>query len=143
MTRTGLATLLLLVGLAGNAAAKPPGLPPKVGGAPGAPPPAWIGAGAVHKWLAYSSYCWKIACVDFVSPSQRRDIPVLTVRRGQRVLVHLGFAPSELSVTQGAKTTRLASAAVARWLPRSGVAMFFARPKAGGDVSYLVRIRVR
>lgn len=108
-----------------------------------APPPAWIEAGAVEKWLAYSSYCWKTACVDFVPPSMRKDIPVLTVRRGRLVKLHLRFEPAVLSVSQGAKTTRLASARVAAWRPAAGLATFFARPRTGGDASYVIRIRFR
>jgi hypothetical protein len=141
--RICLVVAALLVAFATQAAAKPPGPPPKIADTSSAPPPAWIEAGAVQKWLAYSSYCWKVACVDFVSPSQRKDIPVLTVRRGQPVKIHLGFVPSQLSVSQGVKTTRLAPAAVVGWRPRAGLAMFFARPKFGGDASYLIRIRVR
>lgn len=143
MTRAGLTTLLLLTALAGYAAAAPPGPPPKVSGANAAPPPAWVEAGVVEKWLAYSSYCWKTACVDFVPPAMRKDIPVLTIKRGRLVKIHLRFAPAELSVSQGAKTTRLAPARVATWRPGTGLATIIARPESGGDASYLVRIRFR
>ena len=104
--RGALATLAVLA-LAGAAVAAPPGKPPKPAGVPGAPPPAWIDAGAAEKWLAYSSYCWKVACVDYVSPEMRKDLPVLTIRRGQPVTLHLGFVPSQLSVSQGKKTRSL------------------------------------
>lgn len=143
MTRTGLTTLLLLAALAGYAAAAPPGPPPKVSGANAAPPPAWIEAGMTQKWLAYSSYCWKTACVDFVPPAMRKDIPVLTVKRGTPAKIHLRFAPARLSVSQGTKTTRLAPARVATWRPGAGLATIVARPKAGGDASYVIRIRLR
>ena len=143
MTRAALMALSLLTALAGLAAAAPPGPAPKVAGVSDGPPPAWIEAGAVEKWLAYSSYCWKTTCVDFVPPSMRKDIPVLTIKRGRLVKIHLRFAPAALSVTQGTKTTRLVAARVAAWRPGAGLATFFARPKSGGDASYVIRVRLR
>ena len=142
MKRGALVTLAVLA-LASSAVAAPPGKPPKPAGVPGAPPPAWIDAGAVEKWLAYSSYCWKIACVDYISPEMRKDLPVLTIRRGRSVTLHLGFVPSQLSVSQGAKTRSLPARKTVTWRPAAGVASIFAARKAGGDASYAVRIKVR
>ena len=142
MKRGALAALAVLA-LVGSAVAAPPGKPPKPAGVSGAPPPAWIDAGAAEKWLAYSSYCWKLACVDYVSPEMRKDLPVLTIRRGQSVTVHLGFVPSQLSVTQGTKTRSLVPRKAVTWRPAAGVASIFAVRKAGGDASYAVRITVR
>jgi hypothetical protein len=135
--------LALLAALAGYALAAPPGPPPKPGGVPGAPPPAWIESGTAQKWLAYSSYCWTNRCVDYVSPEMRKDLPVLRIRRGQAVTVHLGFVPSQLSVSQGEKTRRLVPRRTATWRPAAGVASIFAVRKAGGDASYALRIKVR
>lgn len=73
--RGALMAFALLAPLAGYALAAPPGPPPKPAGVPGAPPPAWIDSGTAEKWLAYSTYCWKVACVDYVSPEMRRDLP--------------------------------------------------------------------
>lgn len=143
MSRIAVVTAALLVALAGHAVASPPPPPPKVAGVADAPPPAWIESGAVQKWLAYSSYCWRTACVDFVPPSMRKDIPVLTVKRRRLVKIHLRFTPAELSVSQGTKTTRLAPARVASWRPSAGLATVFARPRAGGDASYVIRIKLR
>jgi hypothetical protein len=142
VTRGALVAFAVLA-LAGSAVAAPPGKPPKPAGVPGAPPPAWIEAGTKEKWLAYSSYCWKIACVDYVSPETRKDVPVLTIRRGEPVTLHLGFVPSQLTVGQGEKTRRLAPRRTVTWRPDGGVASIFAVRKAGGDASYAVRIRVR
>ena len=143
MTRGVLIAVTLLGALAGYAVAAPPGAPPKPAGVPGAPPPAWIEAGTAEKWLAYSTYCWKVACVDYISPEMRKDLPVLKIRRGQPVTVHLGFVPSELSVSQGDRTRRLVPRRTATWRPVAGVASIFAVRKAGGDASYAVRLKVR
>jgi hypothetical protein len=143
VTRGALIALTLLAALAGYAVAAPPGAPPKPAGVPGAPPPAWIEAGATEKWLAYSTYCWKVACVDYISPEMRKDLPVLRIRRGQPVTVHLGFVPSQLSVSQGVRTRRLVPRRTATWRPVAGVASIFAVRKAGGDASYAVRVKVR
>ena len=126
VTRGGLMALALLATLAGYALAAPPGAPPKPAGVPGAPPPAWIEAGTVEKWLAYSTYCWKVGCADYISPEMRKDLPVLRIRRGQTVTVHLGFVPSQLSVSQASKTRRLVPRKTATWRPAAGVASIFA-----------------
>ena len=110
VVKRGALVTLAVLALAGSAVAAPPGKPPKPAGVPGAPPPAWIDAGAAEKWLAYSSYCWKNRCVDYISPEMRKDVPVLRIRRGQSVTLHLGFVPSQLSVSQGAKTRSLSGA---------------------------------
>jgi hypothetical protein len=143
VTRGLLIALSLLAALAGYAVAAPPGAPPKPAGVPGAPPPAWIEAGTAEKWLAYSTNCWKVACVDYISPEMRKDLPALRIRRGQAVTVHLGFVPSRLSVSQGDRTRRLVPRRTATWRPGAGVASIFAVRKAGGDASYAVRIKVR
>ena len=57
--------------------------------------------------------------------------------------LHLGFVPSQLSVTQGEKTRSLAPRKAVTWRPAAGVASIFAVRKAGGDASYAVRIKVR
>jgi len=142
MKHGALVALAVMV-LAGSAVAAPPGKPPQPAGVPSAPPPAWIEAGATEKWLAYSSYCWKIACVDYVSPQMRKDLPVVRIRRGEPVTFHLGFVPSQLSVSQGQKTRSLPPRKVVSWRPAAGVASIFAVRKAGGDASYAVRIKVR
>jgi hypothetical protein len=82
-------------------------------------------------------------CVDYVSPEMRKDVPVLRIRRGRPVTLHLGFVPSQLSVSQGAKTRSLPARKTATWRPVAGVASIFAARKAGGDASYAVRIKVR
>jgi hypothetical protein len=96
-----------------------------------------------EKWLAYSTYCWKVACVDYISPEMRKDLPVVRIRRGQAVTVHLGFVLSQLSVSQGDRTKRLVPRKKATWRPGAGVASIFAVRKAGGDASYAVRIKLR
>jgi hypothetical protein len=143
VTRTAPLALALLASLAGYALAAPPGSPPRPSGVPGAPPPAWVEAGSKEKWLAYSSYCWTTRCVDYVSPEMRKDLPELAIGRGQPVTVHLGFAPSQLSVSQGEKTRRLFPRRTATWRPAAGVVSIFAVRKAGGDASYAGRIKVR
>ena len=81
--------------------------------------------------------------MDYISPEMRKDLPVLRIRRGQAVTVHLGFVPSQLSVSQGDRTRRLVPRRTATWRAVAGVASIFAVRKAGGDASYAVRIKVR
>lgn len=148
MTRKLPIAAVLAAALAASAAAAPPGPPPKVGGAPGAPPPAWIEAGGVQKWLAFSSYCWKTACVDFIPPAMRTDLPSLSVRRGQAATIRFPFLPKRVTVSpvtkNGAgKSVRLASARLVMWRPRAGGLTMIAVEAAAGDASYLVRIKLR
>src|SRR5437773_10984712 len=67
---------LIIVGLAvaapalaaswpGRPTAKPPALQQ-----PG-PPPGWVETHARWSWLAYSSYCWKTTCADYLPPASR------------------------------------------------------------------------
>jgi hypothetical protein len=52
------------------------------------PPPAWVHTGDDAVWLAYSTYCWKTACADYVETrcGERRQ-------PGATVLFHLDFNP--------------------------------------------------
>jgi len=145
MRRCAVLGLAVVVGALGAApaVALPPGPPPKVAGAAVAPPPAWIEAGSTQRWLAYSSYCWKTACVDFLPPAMRPDVPVVTVRRGQAVRLHFGFAPSSVTVAPvGGGSRRLPPARTISWRPPAGLLAITAKSKTG-SAGYLVRIRLR
>ena len=138
--RTLVITTLLVSGSGASAAvAVPPGPPPKVGGTSVAPPPAWIEAGKVQKWLAYSSYCWTTACVDFIPPAMRTDVPSLTVRRGRAVTIHFRFLPKNVTV----RGLVVAPGRIVTWRPRTAGLALVAADAATGDASYLVRIRLR
>lgn len=140
--------IAVLVAVAGQALAAPPGPPPKVAGASAAPPPAWIEARAVQRWLAFSSYCWKTACVDFIPPTMRTGVPSLRVSRDQATRIHFRFLPERVTVSpvtkQGAgKSVRLAAARVTTWRPKAAGLYTIFTDAAAGDASYLVRIKLR
>jgi hypothetical protein len=86
--------------------------------------------------------------VDFIPPQNRPDLPRIFVRRGFALRLHLGFRPRELSITvqsgRNRKQTKLEPERVARFTPsRGGLLTVFARPAAaGGDASYVARLRV-
>jgi hypothetical protein len=150
LTTTGLA---LAVAAAGLAAAAPswPGpprtSPPKVAGAKIAPPPAWIETPRHSSWLAYSSYCWiraagTAACVDFLPPRSRTDLPLVSAHVGSTLRIHLRFAISKLSITYADKSRQgLGPSRIASWLPlRSGLVTVSARSTSGQEASYLFRL---
>jgi hypothetical protein len=144
--RLAVAAFVLLGGLAGVALALPPGPPPKVAGTGVSPPPAWVEAGATQKWLAYSSYCWRTACVDFLPPTMRTDVPSLAVRRGRIATLHFRFLPKTVSVSMvkpAGKSVKLRPARIVSWQPRANGLAMVAVTAAGGDASYLVRIKLR
>ena len=120
---------------------KPPPKPPNAGG----PPPAWIETQAKSAWLAYSSYCWKTACVDMIPPQTRPDLPVFGVQRGRTARVHLGFTATSVSVSLDKRAVRAkldATKRIASWsATRGGVLTVFAR--TAGDASYVARLRIR
>lgn len=151
---TAAAAAGLAVAAAGLAAAAPswPGPPrgsaPQVAGAKTAPPPAWVETIQHSSWLAYSSYCWRsrptgtAACVDFLPPRSRTDLPVVSAHTGSMLRFHLQFATSKLSVSYPDKRTqRLKSSRIASWLPlRSGIVTVSARSASGQEASYLFRL---
>jgi hypothetical protein len=125
----------------GPPAAKPPKL--SQSGAP----PAWIETHAKSSWLAYSSYCWKTTCVDYLPPQSRTDLPVIVVRRGATVRVHFASAPTQVHATtflgMRLKHVTLRPARTVSWRPTiTGVVSFDVRG-GSGSASYVARVRVR
>ena len=111
------------------------------------PPPAWIETHTNSRWLAYSTYCWKTTCVDFVPPASRPGLPTLKIVHGASVRVHFAVQPTEVKVAlvQGSNGKRynLRAARVVTWKPpASGVADFEIRAP-GGSASYVARLTVR
>jgi hypothetical protein len=154
VSRVSVAVALAAVAMTAvaGAAAEPKPPPPTVGKI--APPPAWVATPRGDFWLAYGSYCWSATnpdgtgagvCADMIAPEQRRDLPRLVIRRGRMVRFHLGFDPTDLTLTVGRRTYRLQPARVAKWRVRgrSGVVTLFARPVGGGDASYHARFVIR
>jgi hypothetical protein len=140
--------VLLLSGCAGGARADRPGLPqddpPRL--SQEGPPPAWIETADESRWLAYGSYCWTTLCVDMIPPTMRDDVPVVAIRRGDSVRVHLGFVPrtAGVLVLDRSRTLPLEPERVLEWRPQnaSGVVMIDAR-SVRGSASYLFTLRVR
>ena len=98
-TLAAAASIVIAGFVAGAAVGKPPGPPPRVSGVSSAPPPAWVESTRGARWLAYSSYCWKTTCADFVPPRQRSDLPRVAARVGERLGIHLGFRPTRVTLT--------------------------------------------
>jgi hypothetical protein len=136
-----LAALVVAAGLTSAASAKPPGPPPPVGSLGGSPP-AWAQSGKRAVWLARGSYCWGHACVDYLPPQKRTDIPTLFVSRGGVVGVHLAFRPASLLVLAISRpgSTALPHVRDTYWSPRRSGLFMFVAAAALGDAAYLVRI---
>jgi hypothetical protein len=132
-------------------AGRPPTPPPKVSGARTAPPPAWVEIGSRSRWLAYSSYCWgkgtRAACVDFIPPQSRPDVPVIATERGTRLRFRLGFRPTSVKLLLlgpgPRKTWSLVASASTSWRAvRAGVFLLDAKG-ASGSAGYALRLRLR
>ena len=110
------------------------------------PPPAWAETSTKSVWLAFSGYCWKTTCADYLPPASRPDLPTIRLAHGAGIRVHFGLRPSKLSITLlGAKTTTrtVAPVQVITWRPgESGVATFSLKGSSG-SASYAARIRIR
>jgi hypothetical protein len=121
-----------------------------VSGAQAAPPPAWVELGPRSRWLAYSSYCWrkgtKAACVDFIPPQSRPDVPTIAVRRGTRLRFRLGFRPTSVKLLLlgpgPRRTWSLAAARSTSWRAvRAGVFQLNAKG-TGGSAGYAMKLRL-
>jgi hypothetical protein len=144
---------VFVVGAADVAHAIPDEPPPKVRGADVAPPPAWFSLGAREAWFAYSSYCWTgsngaAACVDFLPPARRRDLPRARTAVGQQLVIHLRFVPTKITVsligkTGVVRTWTLPRARLTRWrIARLGLILVEAK-SSRGSAGYLVELRPR
>ncbi len=122
-----------------------------LGHAPGSrettPPPAWIETDAGVYWLGYSSYCWSVPkgsgtvglCADFVAPAcGGRGVPDIPVHRGELVRAHLGFVPTEASLSyEPGSGVALPAKRVLKWyMARQGVFSLGLRV-SGGDANYI------
>jgi hypothetical protein len=149
VTRSIAYIVALALALIGShvAAGQPSDPPPKVAGVANPPPPAWVDLGSRDRWLAYSSFCWTTACVDFIPPARRPDLPVLSSTHGSRLRFHLGFLPrsTSLALVDANGTRRrwlLARARTPAWRAvTTGVLILEAR-SARGSASYAFRLRL-
>ena len=126
-------------------AGPPAAAPPKPATAAG-PLPAWAETASRSSWLAYSGYCWKTGCADYLPPASRPDLPVLTITRGGSVRFHFGFRPTSVSVTvlgSTTTTTNLAATQVVTWKPRTAGVFTLALKAPPGSAGYAGRIRFR
>lgn len=147
-----LASLAAACGDSGSTAAapgRPKDPPPRLEGVPGSPPPpAWIETERGSRWLGFSSYCWRTACVDFIPPRCGDGrTPRILLRRGELVRFHLGFRPRELTLDfleqDGARQLKLTPSRTATWRAvRGGVASLSARAGTG-SASYVGCFRLR
>ncbi len=130
-------------------ATPPPGPRPQVTGVKDSPPPAWIETSTGSRWLAFSSYCWKSTCADFIPrrcPS--KGTPTLRLRRGETVRFHLQFRPKSVEVTVGRRRpTVLPARRVTSWrVAREGPLSLFVRVRLSAmnaDASYVGCITLR
>jgi hypothetical protein len=136
-----LVVAVLGLALVGAAAARPPGTPPV--GVPHGPPPAWVETARAERWLAHGSSCWKTVCADYLPAAKRRDLPVLTVSRGETITFHLAFTPGSARIWVGASSSSVAPARVVKLrVARGGLLMLQATAVGGGDATYLARLRL-
>ena len=144
---------VVVVALWATGAAAWPG-PPRgpVPTQPKGPPAAWVETSDRSIWLAFGSYCWtrpsqgggSAVCADMIPPQSRNDLPVLRVRLGEWVRVHLGFTPSQAHLTSfhGLRFTHtpLAPNRILRWRVRGfGIVSVDVKARAG-SAAYLVRL---
>jgi hypothetical protein len=119
----------------------PPG--PRPTAAPGAPPPAWVEAAKVSRWLAFSGYCWNSTCVRPRSPATRTDLPMLRVPARGSVRLHFGFPARSISVSVlgSPKVSALPAGRLVSWrIARKGISVISATAPGHGTVSYAVVI---
>ena len=141
--------LVVLVFAAAAVAATWPGppktAPPKLK-QPG-PPAAWIETSTRARWLAYSTYCWKTTCADFLPPASRTDLPVVRAQRDGSVRIHFSFLPRDARVTlisaHAGKRFTLKAARVVEWKPPSGGLAVIEVHAIGGSASYAARLALR
>lgn len=110
------------------------------------PPPSWAETAAKSVWLAYSGYCWRTTCADYLPPASRPDLPTIRLARGAYVRVHFGFRPNKLSITLlGAKptATTVAPAQIITWRPSGPGVVTFSLKGSSGSASYAAKIRIR
>ena len=108
------------------------------------PPPAWIETHTRSSWLAYSSYCWKTTCADFLPPASRTDLPRVRLTRGASVRIHFAFLPRDARVTlisaHAAKRVSLKRARIVEWKPSAPGVAVIETHAAAGSASYTARI---
>ncbi|WP_147281348.1 hypothetical protein [Gaiella occulta] len=140
----GLAIVVALVTAAIAAAAGPPSTPPsRVVGAATSPPPAWVETAHSSSWLAFSSFCWRTSCVDFIPPSARSDVPRLAVRPGEQVRFHFGFRPRQTLLRRQSRTFVLTPARTTGWrVATLGLVTITVRSRSG-TASYIARLVAR
>lgn len=153
--------LLLMLGVVAASAAAAAGWPgPPRSPAPRlaqqGPPPAWVETRTKTRWMAFSSYCWsapagattrKAVCADMIPPQSRTDLPILGVRRGEVVRIHLAYVPRSVHLTlyraMSFKHYVFPPRRVLSWRAAgTGVAALDVRA-AAGTASYLVRVNAR
>jgi hypothetical protein len=145
MSTRRLTTGVILAALAlsaASAAAKPVTPPPNVAGTNSEPPPAWFRAAGVDRWFAYGSYCWTTACVDFIPPARRTDLPRLIARPGQSIGIHLGFVPKSIRVRVLAtgRAYPLVTARDTQWRVRGSGTIVVEVRAVPGSASYIARV---
>ncbi len=125
-----------------GAAARPPAPAPNVSGTSSEPPPAWFSAAGRDGWFAYHSFCWTTACVDFLPPDRRTDVPAIRARDGERIGLHLGFEPKSVAVRVLATGTRysLVARRDTSWRVRGAGLIAVEVRAAQGTAAYLARV---
>ncbi len=135
----------LLVALA-PAVGPPTAPPPRVDGTSAEPPPAWVEAGTRSRWLAYSSFCWTTACVDFIPPQSRPDLPAVSAKVGTTVRFHLRFMPRTATLALlgpggPQQQWKLAPGRVIEWRVRRGGVLLLSARASAGSAGYAIRLR--
>lgn len=118
--------------------ARPAERPPSLEGNDG-PPPAWVETGSGTHWLAFSTFCWKRLCVDYLAAPER-ELPAIPTEEGELVRFHLGFEATEITLQPADGPSVELDPVEPTWtVESSGAVTLFAvaAPGAGGsDASY-------
>ncbi len=107
------------------------------------PPPAWVESSEGSFWLAYDSSCWETACVDYVDPGERDDVPTIKAHRGDLVTFHLRIQPKKLVLygeREGSRV-RLEPKSDAAWrVTQGGFLRLDAEVPGRGGAAYIFNI---
>jgi hypothetical protein len=118
--------------------------PPDAAGTDDGPPPAWIETSGGPAWLARGSFCWESLCVDTALPRcDDGSAPPVQIQAGETVRFHLGFEPTEATLSvEGSTPEALPAARTIEWnANRAGLLLLALRTDVG-DASYAACLEI-
>jgi hypothetical protein len=104
------------------------------------PPAAYLDTGVTHVPLTISSWCWAAKCGAPIAASRR----VAAVHRGTTVHIHLGFAPTQVSLAVGgARIKPTLHGSDVTWRATRGGGLSMTATGVRGFVTYVGRLALR